>query len=106
MNYTEVFNSVKAEKYSDEVAILVTMMVGFHVTKIVKPKHITKRVSFEGELEGQFKEVFWEHRPEVIKEAISVWRVLHDYETRKTLDGLGGCVAKTIRQLIEEKNSP
>ena len=104
MNYADAFKIIKSEGFPDEVAILVTVMCGLNMVKPMKKRHITTRGLYTKELESQFKTVFWEHAPEVIVEAKAIWEVWHTYDCCQKMQGIGGCVAKTIRQLIAEKN--
>jgi len=105
MKYPKLFDAIKSEGFSEEVALVATMMCLLNCTKKVKNKHMAKSGSFEKELLETFEKAFFEQSYDVVEEAISIWRVMYDWEVGQTLNGLGGCEKKTIRQLLEKRKN-
>ncbi len=104
MKYTTTFNDIVNEGFSNEVAVLAIILLSMNISKNVKNRHLKKHGLYAEGLVKAFKDLMWDEDPERIKEAISIWEVLHDYDTCRELQGLGGCEFKTIHELIAKNN--
>ena len=101
MKHTEIFETVKQE-FGQDIAVLVMMIVALNLSKEITMEHLTNRNSFTNELLDQATSLFWEIEKEKIEIAILVWDNLYIWECCKEMQGLGGCVYKTLTQLVAE----
>jgi hypothetical protein len=104
--YEKIYNALNSE-FGFFVASIVCGMLHIHYTKEITLQHLEEAGLFAKELEREFKQEFHQliHNSNNAKSAyelaLQCWRVAYDWETRQTLQGLGGCKSKTFKELLE-----
>lgn len=99
MNYYKIFKAIK-EEYGEEIALTAVQIYTINLT----PSFYTKDEFYENASEFLRKEarkVLWEN-DDTFFLCWKVFGCIHEWESRQSLQGLGGCVAKTFKQLVEE----
>jgi len=99
MKFNELFNQVRFE-FDTETALCVVQI--YSINLLLKPKvsEMMGEKSFEERIIKKAKKLLWESDPSVIEQSIKIWKQVHNWESRKTMQGLGGCEYKTFRQLL------
>ena len=100
MNYYTIFKAIK-EEYGEEIALTAVQIYTINLT----PSFYTKDAFYENASEFLRKEarkVLWETDDDTFFLCWKVFGCIHEWESRQSLQGLGGCVAKTFKQLVEE----
>ena len=99
MNYYTIFKAIK-EEYGEEIALTAVQIYTINLT----PSFYTKDEFYENASEFLRKEarkVLWEN-DDTFFLCWKVFGCIHEWESRQSLQGLGGCVAKTFKQLVED----
>jgi hypothetical protein len=100
MAYLKTFNDLKAEGFSDEIALYTTILVSINYS--IEPT--IKEMSIPGEytkrLEKLFESALSELNIDDKQLCLNLWKVHYSYGIGKDLSGLGGCATKTYKQLL------
>ena len=100
MDYYTVFKAIK-EEYGEEIALTAVQICTINLT----PSFYTKDEFYENASEFLRKEarkVLWETDDDTFFLCWKVFGCIHKWGSRQSLQGLGGCVTKTFKQLVEE----
>ena len=102
MKFQELFNQVQSE-FDAEVALCVVQI--YSINLLLKPKvaEMLGEKSFEERIIKKAKKLLWEIDPNIIEQSIKIWKQVHNWESRKTMHGLGGYEYKTFKQLLGEE---
>jgi len=102
MKYIEVFNQVQSE-FDTEIALCVTQI--YSINLLLKPSmaELKGKKSFEERIIRRAKKLLWEVDADIVEQSIQIWKQVHNWQSRKTMQGLGGCEYKTFRQLLGEE---
>lgn len=98
MTPSEVFSAVSAE-FSQAAALRVVAIHAIHLTQKIKEADLATSGSFSARLEKRARKALWAETPEDFSEAFKIAMALYDFETRRSLQGLGGCTAVSLREL-------
>lgn len=101
MNYQNLYNDV-AEEFPHNIALGVCIASGIHLSTTIKDKDIDEEGRYTKRVTKKIIKALWEYSAEEMKTIMAIWNVVHDFYTRKTLEGLGGCEIKTFKELIGE----
>ena len=99
MDYLAIFNAVKDE-YDEDTAIMVVVMQTLNMAKKVHPRHLNPDTIgvYTEELKEEIRMVLWDRSLEEIDKAWRIKEALNLYHSAKEMDGLGGCVKKTLKE--------
>ena len=100
MDYYTIFKAIK-EEYGEEIALTAVQIYTINLT----PSFYTKDEFYENAsefLRKEVRKVLWETDDDTFFLRWKVFGCIHEWESRQSLQGLGGCVAKTFKQLVEE----
>lgn len=102
MKYIELFNQVQSE-FDTEIALCVVQI--YSINLLLKPNmaELKGKKSFEERIIKRAKKLLWEVDADIVERSIQIWKQVHDWQTRKTMQGFGGCEYKTFRQLLGEE---
>jgi hypothetical protein len=92
-----------AEEFSPTVAVLVVVALNINLVTKPKPTDLNTPGRFTERINKKTRKALWEHHPEDVELAIKIRDVWSEFENRITMDGLGGCQVKTLKQLLEVK---
>ena len=95
MTHYEIFKAISAE-YPEHIALAAIQIYTINLS--TKPKLNGK---FEQKIIKKANKLLCEMEEEDKELAIKIWKVIYDWITRQSLQGLGGCEIKTFKQLIE-----
>ena len=100
MKYIEVFNQVQSE-FDTEIALCVIQILSINL--LLKPymSELKGKKSFEERIIKRTKKLLWEIDADIVEQSIQIWKQVHNWDTRRVMQGLGGCEYKTFRQLLE-----
>lgn len=100
MDHLRIFNAVR-EDFGDTIALSVCQINAISLTTKIKksPNSFTDRVIKKA------RKLLWELSDDDFNLAIDLWEVSSCWDTRQTMDGLGGCVKMTFKELYDRKHS-
>ena len=100
MNYYTIFKAIKDE-YGEEIALTAIQMYTINVTPSV---YIRDKFSLpDGKfLQEEVMKVLWVNDYDTFLLSWKVFRCIHEWQSRQSLQREGGCVTKTFKQLVEE----
>lgn len=106
MKFIDVFNTVKQE-FSEDIAILVVSALTINLSTKIKKKDLASDndSSFRKRIDNKTRTVLWEHSPETIDLVIEIRDALHEFQTRISMEGLGGCKVLTLKEIIENNKN-
>ena len=100
MNYYTIFKAIKDE-YGEEIALTAVQIYTINLTSAVYTnKGFLEDAS--GFLRTEARRALWETDDDTFFLCWKVFGCIHEWESMQSLQGLGGCVAKTFKQLVEE----
>lgn len=97
----KVFNEIEKD-FGKELALLTTIAYTIHCSTKPKKKELTGEKSYSERLNNEIKNALFEHYDK-LDEVLKIESVIYDFLTRETLEGIGGCVRKSIKELYNEK---
>ena len=100
MEYTKLYYAVAAD-YGPEVALATIQILTISMTTKTKLKDLKTAGRFTEKIKRKVKDLLWECDPQIIQQAFACWEVSNSWQTRQSLQGMGGCEAKTFKELIE-----
>ena len=104
MNYNKLYDAVAAD-YGSEVALATIQILTISMTTKTKLKDLKTAGSFTEKIKRKVKDLLWECDPQIIQQAFACWEVSHSWQTRQSMQGMGGCEAKTIKELVDENQN-
>ena len=102
MNVGELAQELRDENYREEIIATVVAMYALELNKEIKPRHMSKKDSFTPELKNTCKKVLWATPSDDFNTAWILSQCVYDYELTHSMDGMGGCVAKSFTRLFAE----
>ena len=105
MNFITVFDAVVKE-YSKDIAILVVSALTLNLSLKVKKDDLKFPGKFAERLNKKTRDLLWEY-PEYVVTVIEIRDAWTEYENRIKCQGLGGCVEKTLKEIVKfNRNNP
>lgn len=104
MNYIKFYDAVAAD-YGSEVALATIQILTVSFTTKIKLKDLKTAGRFTEKIKRKVKDLLWECDPQIVQQAFACWEVSNSWQTRQSLQGMGGCVTKTIKELIDENQN-
>lgn len=108
MDYIKLFNDVENE-FSKEEAILTVVAMTLNLTIAPELDDLQEVGRYTERLNAATRETLREYSNELIDEVILIREAYYVFDMRQSLQGLGGCEAKTIKEIMrginENKNS-
>lgn len=102
-NYNTIFGAI-GDEFNQEIALAAIQIYTLNLTPVI----ISQDEFYDNPSEFlriQARKVLWEMS---IEDFITAWKVygcIHEWESRQSLQGLGGCVTKTFKELVAEYDS-
>jgi len=103
MNFYEQFKQIE-EEFGEEMAVLCVCALSVQLSTKVTNDDLLKRGQFTKKITKKITDVLWEHSTQV-PEVLKVIDAIYDFEIRKQMNGLGGCVQKSLKEIIQEKRT-
>ncbi len=75
-----IFKEIVEQGFSEEVAILATIMIKINATEKFTQKDFDDPLHFKQKLIKRFKKMSWSVNEDVKNEAMSVWEIWYNYE--------------------------
>lgn len=99
MDYQRIYNSLALE-FNAKIALAVVQIVSLHLSSKIRPEHLLDAGSFLIDLKSEAKKLLWQMPDNDFELAFKLSNLCNDWQTRQQLQGLGGCVPKTFRELL------
>jgi hypothetical protein len=103
MKYIDIFKQLISEGFSEEVALSVVQVITINIIKPIKKKHLSGDRDYASEIISDAKLLLWKLPIETFTEIITLCSCISEWETRMSIQGIGGCKVKTFKQLLDEK---
>lgn len=100
MDHLRMFNAVR-EEFGDTIALSVCQINAISLTTKIKKSSN----SFTDRVIKKARKLLWELSDDDLNLAIDLWEVSSCWDTRQTMDGLGGCFKMTFKELYDRKHS-
>ena len=81
------------------MALRVVAVHAIHMVQKIKEVDLATAGRFSARLEKRARKVLWAETPEDFSEAFKIAMALYDFENRRSMQGLGGCTAISLREL-------
>ena len=97
MNYSKIYDTI-AEEFSPKIALMVVQIITISMTT-----KIPKDLKLMSKVERKARKLLWEESRADIELALELFAVSHDWESRQSMNGLGGCERKSFKELLDIK---
>jgi len=94
MDCHKIFSAIRLE-FSENIALAAVQIYSLNLA--LKPNN-----DFETKITKKAKRLLWEMSDSDFDLAVKIWKVIYIWDCRQSLQGLGGCKAKTFNQLLVE----
>ena len=103
MEYKALFDQIVYEGFSIGTALSAIQILTLNNS--VKPNMKDLKITghFHERIKGKAKNLLWDLPKEDFELAFKVYECLPDFSMCQNLAGLGGCVKRTIREIMEKK---
>ncbi len=98
MNNLKTYKNILKE-YDEDIALNATILIGINVALTPTNIEMVTHGLYTERLNKLWDSVLWELPEDTRKICKRIAAVHHDYEISHEMDGLGGCVPKTYREL-------
>lgn len=102
MNFYEVFDTIK-EEFDEDTALLCVCAMSVLLSTTPTNYDLEGRGRFTTKVYKKVSELLWEHEDGKVEEVLKIIDAYHDFEMGKSMKGLGGCVEKTLKEIIANK---
>lgn len=99
-----IFKTLKSEGFRDEVSLGVLQFLTVLLSTTVKVKDFKESGKFLEKVSKKSKRVLWRLSKDDFDLVYRLSMSWHDWDIGQTLNGLGGCTAKTFRELLNNYN--
>ena len=96
MNYYRLYSAI-SEEFGPKIALMVLQIVTINMTT-----KIPKDLNLAAKIEKKARNLLWEESRADIELALQIFNVTYDWGTCKSMQGLGGCVTKTFKELMSD----
>lgn len=103
MDHLRIFNAIR-EDFGDTIALSVCQISAISLTTKIKKSDFNAN-SFTDRVTKKAIKLLWELPDADLKLAIDLWKLSDSWETRQNMDGLGGAVKMTFKELYDAKHS-
>ena len=100
MKAIDVFTEVKNE-FSETMAADVLVIVGILMATKPKTKELLGETSFNDRVKAKARKVLWELIDHDFEFAFRITMALNEFKGRRALQGLGGCVVMSLKEIVE-----
>jgi hypothetical protein len=94
MDFYRIFNAIKSE-YPENIALSAIQIYSLNLA--LKPSN-----NFETKIIKKAKKLLWEMSDSDFDLAVKIWKAIYSWQCCQSLQGLGGCKAKTFKQILTE----
>jgi hypothetical protein len=101
MNFKRLFNQVATE-FNADVALLVVQINTISLSLEPTLEEIQTPGLFGKRVEDLARNTLWETDEKELELALTIERLVYDWEISQDMNGLGGCVQKTFKELLGE----
>ena len=102
MKTQQVFDAVKAE-YGEAIALLVVVFHTVALSTKLKDKDLRVKGRFWSRVCKKARERLWEEEEGDFALAVAISDALHEFDSRRVCEGLGGCTVATLHEIVERK---
>ena len=95
MNFAKLYSAI-SEEFSPKFALMVIQIATINMTTKI-PKDIS---TFAGKVEKKARKLLWEESRADVDLALALVDCVHAWEIGQSMNGLGGCVRKSFKELL------
>lgn len=103
MSPEETFEVVRKE-FGETVAVRAVAIVSVQLTQKTKLTDLQIPGNFTARLKRKARKLLWQCADAEFDTAFEVAMALYDYEARASLQGLGGCKAATLKEILKKQD--
>ena len=97
MNYSDLYNDV-CHDFGHDVALNVVIAVSIHLSTEVLDDDWANGGSYSKRVTNKIRK---QVDPAHIDLVLDIWALVHNWQTQREMDGLGGAKARSIYQLLK-----
>lgn len=101
MNYIKLQEVVEKE-FDKEIATLVIAATAIHLSMKIKDTDLLEQGRFAKRREKKIKDTLWQHADK-LDLVIQIIDAYYKFEIGESFQGLGGCVAKPLKEYIKRE---
>jgi hypothetical protein len=94
MDYHKIFSAICLD-FPDHIALAAVQIYSLNLA--LKPSN-----NFETKIIKKAKKLLWEMSDSDFNLAVKIWKAIYSWQCCQSLQGLGGCKAKTFKQILTE----
>jgi hypothetical protein len=94
MDYHKIFSAICLE-FPENIALSAIQIYSLNLA--LKPSN-----NFEAKIVKKAKKLLWEMSDSDFDLAVKIWKAIYSWQCCQSLQGLGGCKAKTFKQILTE----
>lgn len=102
MKFTEIHAAIHKD-FGAEVAMAAVQILTVSMVTKLKNSDIQGRTKWSERVLKKARKVLWETSKEDLELAKACWSVIQSWEAGQQFHGLGGCVAKTFAELVNQR---
>lgn len=91
------------EEFGQDIAMAAVLIHSLHLRMKLKEKDLTDGGNFNRRLKKKTDDLLWAIPADIRDRAFVISKLIHNWEIGRALDGLGGCEAKSFKQLLGEE---
>lgn len=103
MKFTEIHAAIHKD-FGAEVALAAVQILTISMITKTKNSDLVGKTKWSDRVLKKAEKVLWETPKEDFELAKACWSVIHSWDARQQLHGLGGCVVKTFAELVADVN--
>ena len=100
MKNLSVYNDIFKEFDDQEIALNATILISINCAIYPTDDELFTNGLYVDRLKEYFDTVLWELPQEKRELCLKIWKAHHTYNICKDLNGLGGCVKKSYKEII------
>ena len=102
MKFTEIHAAIHKD-FGAEVAMAAVQILAISMITKLKDSDLVGRTKWSDRVLKKAKKVLWETTKEDFEMAKACWSVIQSWEAGQQFHGMGGCVAKTFAELVNQR---
>ena len=98
---TILYDAVVSEFNDTELALMVVQVVTVNLTTEISEDDLCITGQLASKIEDKVRKLLWQSPQHKVDLAIRLWKCYYSWEVGRTCAGIGGCVERTFKDLLE-----
>jgi hypothetical protein len=99
---TILYDTVVSEFEDTELALMVVQALTVNLTTEVLEEDFIAKGIYSTRVEDKVRKLLWSYPQHKVDLAIRLWECYHSWTIGRSFAGLGGCVERTFKELLED----